>query len=167
MLIFKQIATVFFCIFRGMTPAQADTQFLENAKKLSMYGVDLHHAKVWINEWHLFFCSLCSASLLGWTQFLWWCSWMFVTLDLSVCQLYKHWGNPLPWEQQVCHPGTAGHHQTACMFPCISVQDRQKKGLLFIAYENRGNSRGRSISVSSFVLSVVTPSFTKEHSQCV
>uniref|UniRef100_A0A8C5MX35 Erythrocyte membrane protein band 4.1 like 2 n=1 Tax=Leptobrachium leishanense TaxID=445787 RepID=A0A8C5MX35_9ANUR len=30
---------------RGLTPAQADMQFLENAKKLSMYGVDLHHAK--------------------------------------------------------------------------------------------------------------------------
>ncbi|XP_036405800.1 band 4.1-like protein 2 isoform X6 [Megalops cyprinoides] len=30
---------------RGLTPAQADAQFLENAKKLSMYGVDLHHAK--------------------------------------------------------------------------------------------------------------------------
>ncbi|XP_053315220.1 band 4.1-like protein 2 isoform X2 [Spea bombifrons] len=30
---------------RGLTPAQADIQFLENAKKLSMYGVDLHHAK--------------------------------------------------------------------------------------------------------------------------
>ncbi|XP_066555648.1 band 4.1-like protein 2 isoform X9 [Amia ocellicauda] len=30
---------------RGLTPAQADLQFLENAKKLSMYGVDLHHAK--------------------------------------------------------------------------------------------------------------------------
>ncbi|XP_041043636.1 band 4.1-like protein 2 isoform X3 [Carcharodon carcharias] len=30
---------------RGLTPAQADAQFLENAKMLSMYGVDLHHAK--------------------------------------------------------------------------------------------------------------------------
>ncbi|KAG8582685.1 hypothetical protein GDO81_008165 [Engystomops pustulosus] len=30
---------------RGLTPAQADITFLENAKKLSMYGVDLHHAK--------------------------------------------------------------------------------------------------------------------------
>ncbi|XP_069090960.1 band 4.1-like protein 2 isoform X3 [Pleurodeles waltl] len=30
---------------RGLTPAQADIQYVENAKKLSMYGVDLHHAK--------------------------------------------------------------------------------------------------------------------------
>ncbi|XP_039180341.1 band 4.1-like protein 2 isoform X9 [Crotalus tigris] len=30
---------------RGLTPEQADSQFIENAKRLSMYGVDLHHAK--------------------------------------------------------------------------------------------------------------------------
>ncbi|XP_028819097.1 protein 4.1 isoform X17 [Denticeps clupeoides] len=31
--------------YRAMTPAQADMMFLENAKKLAMYGVDLHQAK--------------------------------------------------------------------------------------------------------------------------
>ncbi len=34
----------FFC-FRGQTPAEAELHFLENAKKLAMYGVDLHPAK--------------------------------------------------------------------------------------------------------------------------
>ncbi|XP_050983315.1 band 4.1-like protein 3b isoform X7 [Labeo rohita] len=32
--------------YKGMTPAEADMLFLENAKKLSMYGVDLHRAKL-------------------------------------------------------------------------------------------------------------------------
>ncbi|XP_061661365.1 protein 4.1-like isoform X7 [Syngnathoides biaculeatus] len=31
--------------YRGMTPAEAEMLFLENVKKLSMYGVDLHHAR--------------------------------------------------------------------------------------------------------------------------
>lgn len=30
---------------RGLSPAQSDIQYAENAKKLSMYGVDLHRAK--------------------------------------------------------------------------------------------------------------------------
>ncbi|XP_056869511.1 protein 4.1-like isoform X9 [Takifugu flavidus] len=32
--------------YRGTTPADAEMHFLENVKKLSMYGVDLHHAKM-------------------------------------------------------------------------------------------------------------------------
>ncbi|KAJ8306247.1 hypothetical protein KUTeg_016792 [Tegillarca granosa] len=33
------------CITRGQTPEEAELHFLENAKKLAMYGVDLHKAK--------------------------------------------------------------------------------------------------------------------------
>lgn len=41
--------TPIFVSFRSMSPAQADLLFLENAKKLAMYGVDLHQAKVGVD----------------------------------------------------------------------------------------------------------------------
>ncbi|XP_052404103.1 band 4.1-like protein 3b isoform X2 [Carassius gibelio] len=47
---------------KGMTPAEADMMFLENAKKLSMYGVDLHHAKD--SEGVEIMLGVCSSGLL-------------------------------------------------------------------------------------------------------
>jgi len=32
-------------LYRGQTPAEAELHYLENAKKLAMYGIDLHQAK--------------------------------------------------------------------------------------------------------------------------
>nr|XP_055038193.1 band 4.1-like protein 3a isoform X11 [Misgurnus anguillicaudatus] len=40
--------------YKGMTPAEAEMHFLENVKKLSMYGVDLHHAKLIGRFFHCF-----------------------------------------------------------------------------------------------------------------
>nr|DBA24395.1 TPA: hypothetical protein GDO54_012060 [Pyxicephalus adspersus] len=48
--------------YRGMTPAEAEMHFLENAKKLSMYGVDLHHAKD--SEGVEIMLGVCSSGLL-------------------------------------------------------------------------------------------------------
>uniref|UniRef100_UPI004039885D band 4.1-like protein 3b isoform 6 n=1 Tax=Danio rerio TaxID=7955 RepID=UPI004039885D len=48
--------------YRGMTPAEADMLFLENAKKLSMYGVDLHRAKD--SEGVEIMLGVCSSGLL-------------------------------------------------------------------------------------------------------
>ena len=35
-----------FFLNRGQTPEQAEMHYLENAKKLAMYGVDMHIARV-------------------------------------------------------------------------------------------------------------------------
>ncbi|XP_077074521.1 band 4.1-like protein 3a isoform X21 [Siphateles boraxobius] len=48
--------------YKGMTPAEAEMHFLENVKKLSMYGVDLHHAKD--SEGVEIMLGVCSSGLL-------------------------------------------------------------------------------------------------------
>ncbi len=37
---------LYFFLYRGQPPNAADLHFLENAKKLAMYGVDIHQAQV-------------------------------------------------------------------------------------------------------------------------
>ncbi|XP_056594554.1 band 4.1-like protein 3a isoform X4 [Triplophysa dalaica] len=48
--------------YKGITPAEAEMHFLENVKKLSMYGVDLHHAKD--SEGVEIMLGVCSSGLL-------------------------------------------------------------------------------------------------------
>uniref|UniRef100_A0A673B305 Erythrocyte membrane protein band 4.1-like 3a n=1 Tax=Sphaeramia orbicularis TaxID=375764 RepID=A0A673B305_9TELE len=49
---------------RGMTPVEAEMHFLENVKKLSMYGVDLHHAKVTQSVGRGHHVGVCNSGLL-------------------------------------------------------------------------------------------------------
>ena len=41
----KKLKNIIYC-FRGQSPADAEFNFLEVAKNLDLYGVDLHFAKV-------------------------------------------------------------------------------------------------------------------------
>lgn len=45
-LLYILLCNFFFLNFRGQTPEEAELHFLDNAKKLSLYGVYLHDAKV-------------------------------------------------------------------------------------------------------------------------
>lgn len=122
---------IIFFIFRGMTPAQADTQFLENAKKLSMYGVDLHHAKVWTpptTHPHLLPVALQSVFLM-WQEHVCAPVCLLHWISIYVCQLNKQWGRPLPWEQQVSHTvdgwsSAARSHVSMCLSMCVRLSAR-------------------------------------------
>jgi len=47
-------------LYRGQTPAEAELNFLENAKKLALYGVHLHNAKARALALIHVYCSIAS-----------------------------------------------------------------------------------------------------------
>ena len=70
------IFVVVFC--RGQSPAEAELHYLENAKKLAMYGVDLHQAKVRVLS-VLTYCYTSSNECIRvlYTTFMYTCNFLF------------------------------------------------------------------------------------------
>ena len=52
--------------YRGQTPAEAELNFLENAKKLALYGVHLHDAKVAPSVLYVHYYRVMAKCLLEW-----------------------------------------------------------------------------------------------------
>lgn len=51
-----KVAVKRYCLFlscRGMTPEDAELQYLDNARKLPLYGIDLHQAAGYVNNANL------------------------------------------------------------------------------------------------------------------
>lgn len=145
-----------FFIFRGMTPAQADTQFLENAKKLSMYGVDLHRAKVWTPSQppppHPF---AVQSVFLMWQEHVCVPACLLHWICIYVCQLYKQWGRPLPWEQQVSHTvdgwsSADCSHVSMCLSMCMRLCAGWEKKTKTGEVCRRDGGRGKSVSSAEF-----------------
>jgi len=42
------------CLYRGLSPADAELRYLLNANKLALYGVHLHVAKVSVSSCRIF-----------------------------------------------------------------------------------------------------------------
>lgn len=42
---------LFFDYYRGLSPAEAELSYLNTARTLELYGVELHYARVSFNKW--------------------------------------------------------------------------------------------------------------------